>query len=180
MRWNLFRFVLFFELVWNVSAIPRGTERNWQPCSRRRTNCPWVLRRDPILLDPASGSISLGSWIRSQLSWVLLQDPFYLGYASRLGSLGSCIGTQSSWILCQDPRFLGLGFIDIIICIINIIIFLILQSIHLKNKILSVIKIIIFIIIQSIYIKNIIIYVINILIFITIQSINLKILLFVL
>jgi len=32
MRWNLFRFVPFFELVWNVSAIPGGTERNWQPC----------------------------------------------------------------------------------------------------------------------------------------------------
>ena len=33
MRWNLFHFVLFFELVWNVSAIPGGTERNWQPCT---------------------------------------------------------------------------------------------------------------------------------------------------
>ena len=31
-RWNLFRFVLFFELVWNVSTIPGETERNWQPC----------------------------------------------------------------------------------------------------------------------------------------------------
>jgi hypothetical protein len=32
MRWNLFHFVPFFELVWNVSAIPDETERNWQPC----------------------------------------------------------------------------------------------------------------------------------------------------
>jgi hypothetical protein len=31
MRWNLFRFIPFFELVWNVSAIPDGTEWNWQP-----------------------------------------------------------------------------------------------------------------------------------------------------
>jgi hypothetical protein len=31
MRWNLFRFVSFFELVLNVSAIPGETERNWQP-----------------------------------------------------------------------------------------------------------------------------------------------------
>jgi len=31
MRWNLFCFVLFFELVWNVSVIPGKTERNWQP-----------------------------------------------------------------------------------------------------------------------------------------------------
>jgi hypothetical protein len=31
MRWKLFRFVSFFELVWNVSAIPDETERNWQP-----------------------------------------------------------------------------------------------------------------------------------------------------
>jgi hypothetical protein len=31
MRWNLFHFVPFFELVWNVSAIPGETEHNWQP-----------------------------------------------------------------------------------------------------------------------------------------------------
>jgi hypothetical protein len=32
MRWKLFRLVLFFELVWNVSVIPGETEWNWQPC----------------------------------------------------------------------------------------------------------------------------------------------------
>jgi hypothetical protein len=34
MRWKLFRFVPFFELIWNVSAIPGETEWNWQPWSR--------------------------------------------------------------------------------------------------------------------------------------------------
>ena len=36
MRWNLFRFVPFFKLVWNVSAIPGETERNWQPWLRKQ------------------------------------------------------------------------------------------------------------------------------------------------
>jgi hypothetical protein len=31
MRWKLFCFVSFFELVWNISAIPDKTKRNWQP-----------------------------------------------------------------------------------------------------------------------------------------------------
>ena len=31
MRWKLFHFVSFFELVWNVSTIPNETKWNWQP-----------------------------------------------------------------------------------------------------------------------------------------------------
>jgi len=57
-------------------------------------------------------------------------------------------------------------FLNIIICVINIIIFLIIQSIHIKNIIICVINIIIFIIINSINIKNSIIYVVNIIVFI--------------
>ena len=67
-------------------------------------------------------------------------------------SLGSCVSGPASGS----------------ICIININIFLINQSIHLKNIIICVINIIIFIIIQSINIKNIIICAINIIIFIMI------------
>jgi len=77
-----------------------------------------------------------------------------MSLASGPRSLGSFVRTQSSWVLCQDPRFLGLGFSNIIICLINIIIFFIIQSIHLKNKIIYVINIIIFIISQSIHIKK--------------------------
>ena len=40
MRWNLFRFVPFFELVWNVSAIPDETEWNWQPWFKARHTIP--------------------------------------------------------------------------------------------------------------------------------------------
>jgi hypothetical protein len=58
------------------------------------------------------------------------------------------------------------------ICIINIIIFIIILNIHIKNSIICVINIIIFIIINSMNIKNIIICGINIIIFIIINIIN--------
>ena len=67
---------------------------------------------------------------------------------------------------------LGLSFLNIIICILNIIIFIIIKSINMKNSIICLINIII---IVGINIKNSIICVINIIIFIII-----KILLFVL
>jgi len=79
------------------------------------------------------------------------------------------------------------GFLNIIMCVINIIISLTIQSIHIKNIIIYVINIIIFIITQSIDIKNIIIcviiilgilniiiYVINVIMFIIILNIHIK------
>jgi len=75
---------------------------------------------------------------------------------------GAALGTSLSLGSCV------LGPASGFICIININIFLINQSIHLKNIIICVINIIIFIIIQSINIKNIIICAINIIIFIMI------------
>jgi hypothetical protein len=66
-------------------------------------------------------------------------------------SLASCLRTQSKWILLQDPRFLGLKFLNIIICVINIVIFIIIKSINIKIIIICIIKIIIFIIINIIY-----------------------------
>ena len=32
--WNEMKIVSFFELVWNVLAIPNEMERNWQPCRK--------------------------------------------------------------------------------------------------------------------------------------------------
>jgi len=58
--------------------------------------------------------------------------------------------------------FLGLRFLNIIICIINIIIYIIIKSINIKIIIICVINIIIFIIIKMINIRNNIICVINI------------------
>jgi hypothetical protein len=55
---------------------------------------------------------------------------------------------------------------------VNIIIFLLIQSIHIKNIIICVLNIIIFLIIKSINIKSIIFCVINIIIFIIINIIN--------
>ena len=106
-----------------------------------------------------SRCLNLGSCVKTHCSWILHQDPFCLGPASGPRSLGFCVGTQSSCILYQDSRFLNLGFL-------NIIIFLIIQSIHLKNIIICVMISIIFLIIQSIHLKNIIICVINIYFFI--------------
>jgi hypothetical protein len=62
--------------------------------------------------------------------------------------------------------------IIIIICAINIIIFIIIEGINIKNTIICVINITISIIVQSINIKNIIIYGINIFIFIIIEDNN--------
>jgi hypothetical protein len=77
-------------------------------------------------------------------------------------SNGSCLRTQFAWIFVMTQ----------IICVINILWFF--------NIIICVINIIISLIIQSVLIKNIIICVINIIIFIITQSINIKILLFML
>jgi hypothetical protein len=62
--------------------------------------------------------------------------------------------------------------INIIICIINIIIFIIIKSINIKNIIICVINIMILIIINIINIKNTIIFIINIIILIIINIIN--------
>jgi hypothetical protein len=59
--------------------------------------------------------------------------------------------------------FLGLGFLNIIICLINIIIFIIINNIIIKNILVCIIHIIIFIIINIInkFGKIIIIIIIN-------------------
>ena len=92
---------------------------------------------------------------------VLTQNPLAVGPASKPNFVGSSVKTQLSWVLCQDPRFLGLEFLNIIICVINDIIFLIIQGIHIKNIIICVLNIMIFIIINIINIKNAIIIIIN-------------------
>jgi hypothetical protein len=52
---------------------------------------------------------------------------------------------------------MGLRFLNIIICVLNIIVFIIINSININNIIICVINIIVFIIINSINIRNIII-----------------------
>ena len=104
-----------------------------------------------MLLSPASRLISFESWIWSQVFWSCV----------KLNPLGSYVRTQEPWV-----------FLNIIICIINDIIFLIIQDIHIKNIIIYVLNIIIFIIIQTIHIKNMIICVLNIMIFIIINIKN--------
>jgi hypothetical protein len=73
-----------------------------------------------------------------------------LGSASGPKGDESCIRIQGSWVLRQDPRFLGLRFLNIIIYVINIIIFIIIKSINIKIIIICIINIIIFIIINII------------------------------
>jgi len=79
-------------------------------------------------------------------------------------SLGSYLRTQFSWVQRQDPKFLGFRFLNIIICVINIVIFIIIKSINIK-------KYFFFIIINNINIKNIIICIVNIIICIMINII---------
>jgi hypothetical protein len=50
---------------------------------------------------------------------------------------------------------MGLRFLNIIICVINIVVFIIINSININNIIICVINIIVFIIINSINIRNI-------------------------
>jgi hypothetical protein len=52
--------------------------------------------------------------------------------ASEPNSLGSGVRTHFSWVRRQDLRFLGLRFLNIIICAINFIIFIIIKIIHIK------------------------------------------------
>jgi hypothetical protein len=59
----------------------------------------------------------------------------------------------SQGLRCADPSALGLRFLNIIICIINTIIFIIIKSIDIKNIIICLINIIIFVIINIINIK---------------------------
>jgi hypothetical protein len=62
----------------------------------------------------------------------------------------SCIKTQFSWVLCQDLKLLGLRFLNIIIFLINIIIFIIVESINIKHIIICFLNIISSIIIKII------------------------------
>jgi hypothetical protein len=93
--------------------------------------------------------------------------PERLGFAEP--RVGSYVMTQFSWVRCQDLRFLGLRFLNIIVCIINIIIFIIIKSIDIKNIIICLINI--FFIIN---IKNTIICIVNIIIFKIINIILIK------
>jgi hypothetical protein len=63
---------------------------------------------------------------------------------------GSCVRTQFSWVLCRDPGLLGFRFLNIIISLINIIIFIIVESINIKPIIICVLNIISSIVIKMI------------------------------
>jgi hypothetical protein len=109
-----------------------------------RNQLAWILCQDPTIMDYASGSISLRYCVRTQFSWIEHQDPRVMGYASRSKGDESFIKIHFAWVLPPDPRFLDLMFLNIIICVINIVIFIIIKSINIKS-------IIIFIIINIIY-----------------------------
>jgi len=98
-------------------------------------------RQDSRLMDPVSGPKALGSSGKTQGWWVLHEDPRLIG-------------------LVSGPKVLGLRFLNIIFCIINIFIYIIIKSINIKNIVICIINIIIFVLIKSINIKNIIISII--------------------
>jgi len=93
----------------------------------------WLGRWPKSLGSVVSPDLILLVLCQDPISWVFHQDPILLG----------CVRTQSSWVQHQDSRFLGLRFL-------NIIIYIIIKSINIKNNIICVINIIIIIIINSI------------------------------
>jgi len=77
---------------------------------------------------------------------------------------GSCVRTQFSWVLYQDLGLLGFEFLNIIISFINIIIFIMVESINIKYIIICVLNIICSIVIKMIiFIPQIIVLLILIL-----------------
>ena len=111
------------------------------------TQFSWVQRLDPILLGSLSGPNSIRFDVRTQGQWVLRQDPFSLdptlgprvmSPTSGLKVNRSCVDTQFSWVWYQNPRFQSLRFLNIIICIINIVIFIIIKHINIKKILLFV------------------------------------------
>ena len=130
--------------------------------------------QNQLALSPVSWSNSVGSDVRTHFAWVLCPNSSLLGPRSAVKFLGSWIWRQLTCVLPLDSKLLGLEFLNIIICVTNIIMVIIIKSIHFKNSIIFIINNIIFIIIESINIKNSIICVINIIILIIILSINIK------
>jgi hypothetical protein len=122
-------------------GIWRRTQDNWV---LPRTQDNWALCHDPML-HVALGLLQCeGSTQAPPGTRVLANDS--IGYCSPIATWRS--GPDAS-----TPNYM---YVWIIICVINIIFSLIIQSIHIKNIIICVINIIIFIIIQSIDRKNII------------------------
>jgi hypothetical protein len=121
----------------------------WVNANPSKTQGSWVQRQDPVLLGPRQDPRLMGPASR----------PVLLGPVSGLSTLGSCNRTSALWsgvgiqgwcVLHQDPRLLGLGFLNIIIFLINIIIFIIVESINIKHIIISILNIISSIIIKII------------------------------
>ena len=106
-----------------------------------RNQLAWILCQDPTIMDYASESISLRYCVKTQFSWIEHQDPRVMGYASRSKGDESFIKIHFAWVLPPDPRFLDLIFLNIIICVINIVIFIIIKSINkFEKQLLSILK----------------------------------------
>jgi hypothetical protein len=95
----------------------------------------WVLA--PQRIHSARASLG-GSHARAPLgdTWHLSHDTGPKGLGPESGPMINeyCVRTQFYWILHQNPRFLNLRILNIIICFINIIIFIIINII---NKIIN-------------------------------------------
>jgi len=73
MRWNLFRFVSFFELIWNVSTIPDETEQNWQPCvSMLPCQFPAAFAQFPQLSKVNFKSEQISIHINVNMLWIVM------------------------------------------------------------------------------------------------------------
>jgi hypothetical protein len=119
--------------------------------------CPGRIAR------PARHLVRPDTWAALPMCWVRPDVALELACPLPRANV-SCVRTQFSWILCQDLGLLDLGFLNIIIFLINIIIFIIVESINIKHIIICVLNIISSIVIQMIvFIPQIIVLLILIL-----------------
>ena len=123
------------------------------------------MHQDPRLINPVLGPNLFRSDVKTQGFCVRRPDPKLIGPAMQLNPrlLGLILkrGLKLLNLVLQPYLFkLGLGKFNIIICIINIIIFIIIIIINIQNIIICIIIIIIFITINIINIINIIICII--------------------
>jgi hypothetical protein len=116
----------------SLSRPKKPTAGTPHPSCCVKTQFSWVWRQDLRLLGPASRLNFLGTCIKTQLSWVRFQYSRLMGPASGPNSNGSCVRTQFSWVRRQVPTLIGLRFLNIIICVINIVIFIIIKNINIK------------------------------------------------
>jgi hypothetical protein len=128
--------------TWHLGCLPLCWVRHTRHVALQLP-CPGRIAR------PTHHVVRPDTWAALPIRWV--RPDMALELACPLSRAnGSCVRIQFSWVLCQDMRLLDFGFLNIIISLINIIIFIIVESINIKHIIICILNIISSIVIQMI------------------------------